>query len=181
QQKILHFTLDLSQTSLNTVRSKDYVKIEGLKPYGNPGEPQLPFKSFIVTLPLNSEVSGVSVSEVAYRPIFNKLDIVSAPMPVARRTKNQKQTNGVQEGSVKIREGVSFSESPKSYIKCKTCNSDSFFPGNLVSYYTGKDNNNRYVFINFFPLQYIPDSQRAMLVTNAEITINYTELSGANK
>ena len=64
QQETLHFSLDISQTSLNSVRSKDYVKIGDLKPYGNPGEPQLPFKSYIVTLPLNSTVSGVNASNV---------------------------------------------------------------------------------------------------------------------
>ena len=78
----LHFSIDTAQTSLNTVRGKDYVRIEGLKPYGNPGEPQLPFKSFVVTLPINSEVSGVSVSDVSYRPILNKLDIAPNPKPV---------------------------------------------------------------------------------------------------
>jgi hypothetical protein len=168
----IHFSLDMSQTSLNTVRGKDYVKIEGLKPHGNPGEPQLPFKSFIVTLPLNSEILGISVSDVAYRPIFNKLNIVSAPMPVARRTRNQKQIEEIQEGSVKMQEQNS-SKLQGNYSECKTCNSQSFFPGNLVSYMTSKDNKELFIFIKFFPMQYILGTKRAVLITNADITVNY--------
>lgn len=166
RQETIHFSLDISKTSLNTIRSKDYLKIEGLKPYGNPGEPQLPFKSFVVTLPINSEVSGVSASNISYRPILNKLDIVPTPFPVAHSTRirNEKQTHNIQEGLADVQ---------KSYSACKTCNSESFFPGNLVSYYTGKDNSNRYVFIKFFPMQYISQTKRAILITNAEITVNY--------
>lgn len=172
EQEILHFSLDISRTSLKTVRSKDYVKIDGLKPYGNPGEPQLPFKSFVVTLPLNSTVSAVNVGNVSYRSLLNKLDIVAHPMLVARRTKNQKQTAEIQEGAVKIRKGNP-SQSKKSYSQCKTCNAESFFPGNLVSYDTGKDNENRYVFVKFFPMQYISGTGQAMLITSADITVNY--------
>ena len=176
----LHFSIDAGKTSLNTVRSKDYVRIEGLKPYGNPGEPMLPFKSFVITLPINSEVSGVSVSGVSYRPILNKLDIVLTPPPVAH-TRNAKQTADTEK-QIKNPNRKQTTNENKSYSKCKTCDSESFFPGNLVSYYTGQGNNNRYVFIKFFPMQYIPNSKRAILVTDADITVNYqlthTERSG---
>lgn len=172
-QETLHFSLDLSQTSLNTVKSKDYVKIEDLKPYGNPGEPQLPFKSFIVTLPLNSKVSGVNVSNVAYRPLLNKLNIVAHPIPIARASSmlKEKQSIDAEKQNPDIRKEMGVSR--KSDSVCKTCNLESFFPGNLVSYDIGKDNKNLFVFVKFFPMQYISGSGRALLVTNADITVNY--------
>ncbi len=184
QTEILHFSLDTAQTSLNNVKGKDYVRVEGLKPYGNPGEPMLPFKSFVVTLPINSEVSGVSVSSVSYRPILNKLNIVANPMPVTQ-TQKVKQTADTEK-QIKTSGGkqtTTGKNENKSYNKCKTCDSESFFPGNLVSYSTGQDNNNRYVFIKFFPMQYIPNSNRAILITDAEITVNYqsTKSRGENK
>ena len=42
------------------------------------------------------------------------------------------------------------------------------------------DNSNRYVYIKFFPVQYIPGSKNALLVTNAEITVSY-RLTGAGQ
>lgn len=183
QTKTIHFTLDISQTSLKTVKGKDYVKVEDLKPYGNPGQPQLPFKSFIITLPKNSEVSGVTVSNVSYRPILNKLDIVRNPIPVVgsammngNTNKDVKQTKNIA-GKKIINEGQNIEKQTvninQSYSTCKNCNSETFFPGDLISYYTGRNNSSRLVFIKFFPMQYISDTQKAILVTNADITIDY--------
>lgn len=170
-QQTIHFSLDITQTSLKTIRNKDYVKIEGLKPYGSPGEPQLPFKSFVISLPKGSNVSSVNVSGVSYRPLLNKLDIVANPVPVVRLSVDTKTTEA-QESNIRIRKG-DLTQPRQSNSACKTCNLESFFPGNLISYDTGKDNKNLFVFVKFFPLQYISGSGRAILVTNADITINY--------
>lgn len=176
-QEIIHFSLDTSQTSLKTVRNKDYVKIEGLKPYGSPGEPQLPFKSFVMSLPKDSKVSSVTVSSVAYRPVLKKLDIVANPMPISNAKINK--TANIDRRQAKdslTKQNTSEGQAPdvnKSYSKCKTCDSEDFLPGNLVSYITGRNNDNYLVFIKFFPLQYIPNSGRAILITDADITVNY--------
>lgn len=160
--KTLHFSVDTGKASLHRMSKYDYVKVEDLKPYGSkPGEPQLPFKSFVVNLPVKSKVLGVEVSNVAYRPILNKLNIAPTPKPV------------------KWSEADSKEPSISGNFNCKTCNSESFFPGNLVSYHTGKDNSTRYVFVKFFPMQYIPKSKEAILVTNATIKVNY-QLVGDN-
>ncbi|MDD5454292.1 MAG: hypothetical protein PHW62_02175 [Candidatus Ratteibacteria bacterium] len=170
----IHFSLETAQTSLKTVRGKDYVKIDGLKPSGSPGEPQLPFKSFVISLPLNSKVSGVNVSGISYRPILNKLEIVPMPMPVGSAGANGtvKKDGEETKGPLDIQKAQTVSET-KGYTKCKTCDSDTFLPGNLVFYGTGKSNNTQLVFIKFFPMQYIPKSGRAILITDADITVNY--------
>jgi hypothetical protein len=160
--EILRFNLDTSKTSLKTVSGHDYVDVEGLKPCGNPGDPQLPFRSFVVTLPLNSEVLGVSANNVSYRHILNKLDIVPNAAPVTSGH-SQKQA------------GLDSANAKKTYKRSKTLDSSSqsFFPGNMVSYYTGKDGKNRYVFVYFFPMHYIQATGQAILITNADITVNY--------
>ncbi|GAG28967.1 unnamed protein product, partial [marine sediment metagenome] len=47
------------------------------------------------------------------------------------------------------------------------------FPGRLVSFETGSDNHHTYCFVRFFPLQYIPNQEKAVLVTDAIIDIYY--------
>jgi len=171
-QQTIHFSLDITQTSLKNVRGKDYVKIESLKPSGNPGEPMLPFKSFVISLPKGSEVASVTASNISYRPILNKLDIVSNPTPVVRSGNKSIKQVGIF-ADKQIANGEQAASGNKSYSKCKTCNSETFLPGNLLSYVTGGSNNNQLVFIKFFPLQYIPNSGQAILITYADITVNY--------
>ncbi len=168
QQETLHFSLDMSQISLDSVRGKDYINIEGLKPSANPSEPQLPFKSFIITLPSGSKVSSVNVSGVSYRPVLNKLDIVRSPLPVGENL-GPAPANAIADKTEK----QNAKNKNTGLVKCSTCNSGTFFPGNLASYVTSEDNKNLFVFIKFFPMQYIQKSQRAILITDADITVNY--------
>jgi len=176
KQETLHFSLDLSKTSLETMKSKDYVSIDGLKPHGIPGEPQVPFQSFVLTLPADSEVLGVNVSGVAYRPIFNKLDIALAPMPVSKTAVGNGERTGKPNAMQVIGQTATGEKTVNKNArvsKCNTCDSDSFFPGNLVSYMTSGGSENLLVFIKFFPMQYVPGSKHAILITNADITVNY--------
>jgi hypothetical protein len=53
-----------------------------------------------------------------------------------------------------------------------TDNND-FFPGKLATYESGRDNDATYVSIRAFPVQYIPKTNKAVIITDATINVYY--------
>ncbi|HEX67476.1 MAG TPA: hypothetical protein ENG13_00205, partial [bacterium] len=80
--EILSFKLNLEEVSLHKAGGYDYVKIGNLRPLARPGEPHLPAKVFVVTLPKNTEILGVDVENILYHPILTPLNILPTPQPV---------------------------------------------------------------------------------------------------
>ena len=141
----LHFRIDTGKVSLHSMGGYDYVRIEGLKPYGKPGEPHLPAKLMVASLPLNTEVIGVEVKNVQYVPILTKLKIAPMPQPVPWFKKDRKFGR--------------FIPDKKIYTM------KSFFPGKLLTYKITEHKENKHVGIIFHPLQYIPKKGESILIT----------------
>ncbi|HEC94839.1 MAG TPA: hypothetical protein ENI45_02610, partial [Thermoplasmatales archaeon] len=79
--RVFHF--DLSQCVLHRMDMKQfYLEIKELEPYGPPGTPMLPMKTFTLEIPKNSEVIEVGLLTGCYREIKNKVDIIPNPQPV---------------------------------------------------------------------------------------------------
>jgi len=149
QVKTLTFSVDTSKCFLDKVSKFDYIRIKNFRSLTKPGEPRLPVKVSVITLPKNSKVLGVNVTSGQYIPILNKLDIVPASQPVSISGKMQTK------GALSLNE--------------KIYSSYSFFPGKIVSYYAGADK----VFVRFYPVQYIPKTKEAILITSATVEVHY--------
>ncbi len=153
--KELDFSLDTSDCKLYKIKNFDYVKVSDLKPSTAPGEPQLPMKTFVVKLPLNSTVSDVNITSGEFVKIKNKLNIAPTPEPL-------KWHQGVQQK-------IEYNPDEDVY------SSEENFTGNALSYEVGKDNHNTYVYVRLYPLQYSPKKKKAILITKANIKVYYSE------
>lgn len=152
--KTLTFTLDIEKVTLQKLGKYDYLKLGNLSPLTSPGEPQIPGKVYKLILPLNVKITGVEVSNVVYRPLLQPVNLMPTPQPRVLSRKKGKVT-------------PSLIPSRKIYASTR------FFPGNLVKYYTGKDKRNTYVYVKFYPLQYIPREKKSIVVTSASIKVYY--------
>ena len=163
----INFSIETERISLRKKDNFDYVKIEGLELSGGiPGAPNLPSELFILTLPKDSEVTGVEVKNITYRYVLNPLKIapVSQPVPITPKKGSVDQANLMR---LKPDERIYSSE--------------DFFPGSLVAYYSGCDNNNCYVSVRFYPLQYAPKTKQSIIVTSATIEVYYSSNNAISK
>jgi len=134
-----------------------YIEIKGLEPYGSPGNPMLPMKTFIVKLPKNAEILDVGMINGYYQEIKEIMHIVPNPEPVFWL----ENTSYPEKTIAKI--------SPNKRIY----GSDHFFPGKIVSYELGKTNKDIQMFLHVYPLQYIPKLGKVILLTDGQIQIYY--------
>jgi Peptidase family C25/Propeptide_C25 len=51
---------------------------------------------------------------------------------------------------------------------------NSLFPGRLLDYERGNDNQRQHVFVRFYPLQYVPGQRKAFLVTKATLKLYWS-------
>lgn len=51
---------------------------------------------------------------------------------------------------------------------------NAFFPGRLLDYERGNDNQRQHVFVRFYPLQYVPGQRKAFLVTKATLKLYWS-------
>jgi len=163
ETKILRFKVDPSECFLYPAPERyDYLKVADLKPAAKTGAPQLPMKTFVVELDKGAEVYGVEVVDGLVREIDGELNIVPAPVPSVWEV-------GAKGGRHIPDEAIYGLAKP--------------FPGKLVSYETGKDNQRQYVFVRLFPVQYTPSKKKAVIVTEATINLYYgpgTEEEGSS-
>lgn len=153
KSKEIRFTLNLSKVKLYEVENYDYIKVADLKPFTKPGEPQLPMKTFVIKFPLNVKIKDVKVVSGSYVEILNELNIVPMPEPIRWGEKSL----------------------PEYKPDKKVYSLDSYFPGKIIKYEIGKDNQYQYVYIRIFPLQYIPSQKKAILITEATIMVYYSD------
>lgn len=50
---------------------------------------------------------------------------------------------------------------------------DDYFPGETISYRVGEDNHKKYLYVHFYPVQYIPSSGKISIVTELVLEIRY--------
>lgn len=154
--KTIEFHFDPSHCVLHQNDQRQvYLEIEGLKPFGSPGDPMLPMKTYIIEIPKHSEILDVGITNGYYKEIMNRLIIAPNPEPVFW------QTDEV--------EAIINSLLPNM----KIYNSDRFFPGTAVSYETGKNNEKTLVFVRVFPIQYLPNRGKVVLLTDGLVNVLY--------
>ncbi|MDI6916698.1 MAG: C25 family cysteine peptidase [Thermoplasmatales archaeon] len=146
----INYQIETGECKLVKGCGYDYLKVGNLEPSMKPGEPELPVKSFVISIP--KETCNMKVCAVGgkYRDITNELNIKSTPQP---KRLNSDRGREVTENDV--------------------YNLSSFFPGKIVSYTTGEDKENKYVYIKFYPVQYIPKEKKAVLITDVNIGVDY--------
>jgi hypothetical protein len=161
--KKVSFDIDTDDISLLTTVDKeyDYLSIEGFSALSSPGEPMLPVKAIKVELPLGATDIEVSVKKGKYAPIEMDLEIVPAPeyLDWTQREKKQKE------------------EKPKPNKKIYS--SKNLYPGKLVDFDYGSDNENTVVYISLYPVQYSPKKQETVIFTDMDVEVSYSTESWA--
>lgn len=139
----------------------DDLAIRGLPCVADPGQPQLPMKAITVKLPKNAEVLGIEVENGSYREILNTVNLAtSSELHIWMRQED------IPEQIHKKRELAS--------VESATAQFNSHFPGKIATYDSGRDNDATYVNVRAFPVQYIPKSNQAILITDATFNVYYS-------
>lgn len=164
QTKNLEFKIDVKEIDLlKTEKGYDYLKIKNLIPLGNPGEPYLPIKTFILEFSNSFQISSVEVIKYAYREILTPLRIVPSPQPFFFIPLDTRKNQGELLPNKDI------------------YNFDNFFPAKLLDFTIGKDNKKTYLSLKIFPVQYIPKEKKCIIFTNLTIQIKYIDTPYAFK
>lgn len=130
-----------------------YLRVGELKSTGGAGEPELPMKVIRLVIPGQNHVLGVKVNSGSFAEFKEPLRIVPVSQVAEWRIGGSK---------------------PELIPDPKIYGSDSYFPGRLVSFDWGCDNKNTYVYVRIFPVQYRPLSGKALLLTEASVSVYYT-------
>ncbi|MDO9574747.1 MAG: C25 family cysteine peptidase, partial [Candidatus Contubernalis sp.] len=141
---------------LEKISGYDSLKIKDATSLSNPGEPNLPATVTVYTFPINVEILSVNAVGGRFVPILNKLRIAPAPQPTRYGEAAQSYKGGL------IRDEAIYS-------------SENSFPGKFFTYETGRDNQNTYLYLRFFPVQYTPKTGDAFLITDISFNIYYKE------
>lgn len=157
--KSLTYSIDVSDCTLSKGNDGcDRVVINGLPFLANPGRPRLPMKTLSVKLEKDAQVLGIEVVSGSYREILDAVRFSDAPEPrVWMRP---------QDVPEHVRTRYEFIPSVRS--------SDGYFPGEIVTYHAGGDNDAVYVHVKAYPVQYVPRDNKAVLITQAQINVYYT-------
>ena len=147
--KTLSFTVKPSDCFIYAApEGFEYLAVKDLQPGTQQGEPQVPMKTFLVVLDKDAEVCGVEVVAGSFAKVQGKVRI--APSPKAAEPNWTKLI-------------------PDEAIYGRS----ALFPGSLVRFERGCDNERQHVFVRFFPLQYVPATREATIVTKATIRLYY--------
>ena len=157
----LTYGIDIADCTLSErTDGCDYLAINGLPCLTNPGQPQLPMKTLTARLPRNAEVLGIEVVSGSYHQVLNSVSLATSPQP-----RIWMRQEDIPEQLHKRWELAS--------LDLSTQQLDTYFPGDVATYDVGMDNDSAYIYVRFFPVQYIPQSNKAILITNAEINLYY--------
>ena len=149
--KVVELHIDKTKCKLLKLYNYDLLHIEGLELRTVTGEPMLPFKTIVLKFKGDVEINGVSVVWGRYSEILNKLYIAPAPKPYTWSNEG-------------------------AYIPKATVYSlKSYYPGKVVSYDVGRDNEYTYVYLKIYPVQYIPPNGRSILIHDLRINVYYGE------
>ncbi len=143
----------------------DVLTVKGLAFLNDPGRPEVPVKILTAKLPRDAEVAGIEVVGGSYREIQNSIDLAAGPQP--RIWMRQ------QEIPEQVRQRLA-----RASLETGTEPITGYFPGQVATYRTGRDNDSTYVTISIFPVQYKPQSDKAVLVTDVTINVHYSLSAG---
>ncbi len=149
------FSINSEKIKIGKVEDYELIHIDGFEySASRPGEPEVPTKSIKVKLPKKSKVLGIGLISGNYVEI----DMVRlAP----------------KREPIQWRKG--FEYLPELEENMTVYSADYFFPGEVISYSVGQDKDDEYVYIRIRPIQYVPSENRTIIITDAEIAVQYEE------
>ncbi len=155
--KTISVNIDKNAVQLfSTTNGYDLFKIDDAVSTGASGEPTSYIKSISINLPVNAIVTGVKVIGGEYVEIKNLINLAPRLKPIIWYPEyNNNEANRMVENEM-------------------IYGRDELFPGNIVKYISGDDGKYQKVYVQFYPIQYNPKRQRAILLINAQIKIDYT-------
>ena len=158
KEKTISFHFDHSKCkSYKMNMGHAYVSIDGLEPFGLPGNPMIPMEKYLLELPKNAKIIEIGVVDGNYNEIKNELHIIPNPQPIFWsnfKTSNENKIN-------------------RLIPNMDVYSSDCLFPGTTLSYNVGEDNKLTKVFIKFYPIQYMPRSGKTFLLSDGLIKLYY--------
>ncbi|MEW6069278.1 MAG: hypothetical protein AB1485_01545, partial [Candidatus Thermoplasmatota archaeon] len=169
------YRLTLSDCKLLKEGYYDYLEIKNHQLLTRPCEPVLPMKTITLTLPYDTEVLDVGIVNGNYREILSELNIVPTPQPkiifvdnVLTKTKTDITNNWGIKGRIDFSKYPEqwYSKEPVINNSKSVYDSINLFPGSIFSYEVGKNNENTYVYLRIYPVQYIPKERKVFLVTD---------------
>lgn len=153
------YHIDVAGCTLSKkIDGRDCLLINGLSSLVNPGRPRVPMKTLTVKLKKNANVLGIEVVKGSYRDILDSIHLADAPEPQVWMRP--------QDVPERVRTRYEFTSAPRPL--------DGYYPGEMAAYITGRDNDALYVHVGFYPVQYIPEDNKAVLITDAQINVYYT-------
>ena len=152
--KVVSMNIETEEAEMYRTRQNfDLLQIKGLTTAGKAGEPTRYIKSTKVLLEKNARVTGVRLIGGNYVAIKQKIHLAPRPKPAVwmKDAKND----------FTLRKDMAI------YSK------DAYFPGKTVSFISGRDQENRVVYIQFYPVQYNPVTMQAVIIKEARFEISY--------
>jgi len=131
----------------------DLLQIAGLTSHGEPGEPTIYSKPLELKLNKNVRITGVKLISGKYVELSQAISLAPRPRPLA--------------WSKEIQQDLTLRKNESIYSR------DALFPGNTVSYVSGRDLNNTVVFVQLNVSQYNPVKKQLFLLTDAQVEISY--------
>jgi hypothetical protein len=139
----------------------DDLTIRGLPCLIEIGQPKVPMKTISVKLPKNADVLGIEIEGGSYREILNTINLAPDSGPYIWMRQGEIPDHVQKRFELALHD---------AQVKP----SDTYFPGQVATYSTGRDNDATYVYVRAFPVQYNPRSNEAILVTNARVEVYYS-------
>jgi len=162
-------SIDVADCALiQTKKGADRLVIKDLPCPPNPGRPQLPMKTLMAKLDRDANVQGIEVVSGSYREILNPVDLAPGAAPYVWMREEDMPKH--------LRDRLRTTSFDRA-----TYSLDEYFPGEIATYSTGKDNESLSVYIRVFPVQYIPKRKQAILVTDATIKVYYSPAASQGK
>jgi hypothetical protein len=153
----VQFSLDPSEARLypSPLEDHHHLKLAGMENHGEPGDPLLPVKTIVLTLPKGAVLTSARVISGRVAPVLDRFTPVPAPEPAFW--------------------GIDVSSSPRYEKRDASYGSDVYFPGHFLSMDTGADRENTFAFLRVHPLQWNPATGEACLLLRAEIEVRFAQ------
>ena len=150
----------------STEKDGQQICIPGASLLVQPGKPQAPQVALKESFPLGARILGVRLADAEIRSIEGRIDLQPAPEPVAWAAPDP-------QASPPGRRALLRRPDPAVYQK------DALFPGSLVEFQSGADNESMYACVFLYPLQYNPVQKSGYLLVSARLEIVYAPASEA--
>ncbi len=149
----VRFDTQISELKLVKIGDMVHLTLEGLEPFTEPGQPMLPMEPSVIEYDKNVDILEVSASSESRIRVQGVFDIAPTPQPLTWGT----DFAGIYEKDL------------------ETYALDEYFPGLSFSYTIGEDDERKYVYINFYPVQYNPRRGEIALISQLSIEILYAQ------